>query len=107
MATHPHAQVSDFNLSRIMELGCTVADSVAATNPRWLAPEVIDSQGATFASVSGGGKRQASCGLLCKGACTEGQEVHPGLCTASFSSIRCQGRHAHGRPAILLPRSYV
>ena len=49
-----------------MELGCTVASSVAATNPRWLAPEVIDSQGATFASVRDGGKRQTACGLLCK-----------------------------------------
>jgi hypothetical protein len=59
-------QVSDFNLSRIMDLESAVASSVAATNPRWLAPEVINGQGATFASVSTCGKRQTSWGLWCK-----------------------------------------
>ena len=43
-------QVSDFNLSRIVE-DSLVASSVAASNPRWLAPEVLTGKGATFASV--------------------------------------------------------
>lgn len=33
-------QVADFNLSRVMEAS-SVASSVAATNPRWVAPEVL------------------------------------------------------------------
>ena len=33
-------QVADFNLSRVMEAS-SVASSIAATNPRWVAPEVL------------------------------------------------------------------
>lgn len=42
-------QVCDLGLARIME-DQAVASSVAATNPRWLAPEILEGQGATFAS---------------------------------------------------------
>ncbi|GAB4815428.1 hypothetical protein N2152v2_002474, partial [Parachlorella kessleri] len=42
-------KVSDFNLSRIVE-DSLVASSMAASNPRWLAPEVLTGKGATFAS---------------------------------------------------------
>lgn len=40
--TIPNAclQVADFNLSRVMEAS-SVASSIAATNPRWVAPEVL------------------------------------------------------------------
>jgi hypothetical protein len=44
-------QVSDFNLSKIVEDG-TCNSSVAVTNPRWLAPELLAGQRHTFASVS-------------------------------------------------------
>eukprot|EP00891_Asterochloris_glomerata_P004591 jgi/Astpho2/4591/e_gw1.00067.503.1_t len=37
---HWRAKVADFNLSRVMHPS-TVVSSVAATNPRWLAPEVL------------------------------------------------------------------
>lgn len=37
---HAHVQVADFNLSRVMEAS-SVASSIAATNPRWVAPEVL------------------------------------------------------------------
>lgn len=30
-----------------------VASSMGATNPRWLAPEILQGEGATFASVRG------------------------------------------------------
>jgi hypothetical protein len=44
-------QVSDFNLSRLMEES-QEASSMAAGNPRWLAPEVLEGRGATLAAVS-------------------------------------------------------
>ena len=44
-------QVSDFNLSKIME-DTASGSSMTANNPRWLAPEVLDGQRATFSSVS-------------------------------------------------------
>eukprot|EP00887_Chlorella_sp_A99_P008111 scaffold12.g8111.t1 len=39
----------DFNLSKLMEAD-TVMSSMAATNPRWLAPEILAGHAATFAS---------------------------------------------------------
>ncbi len=56
-------QVSDFNLSRIVE-DSLVASSMAASNPRWLAPEVLTGKGATFASV-----RRSACWTACLLAC--------------------------------------
>jgi serine/threonine protein kinase len=41
--------VCDFNLSRVLE-EAVVLSSVAATNPRWLAPEILSGKGYTFAS---------------------------------------------------------
>lgn len=42
-------QVCDFNLSRVMEESA-VLSSMAATNPRWLAPEILAGKGYTFSS---------------------------------------------------------
>lgn len=42
-------QVCDFNLSRVME-ETAVLSSMAATNPRWLAPEILAGRGYTFSS---------------------------------------------------------
>lgn len=42
-------RVCDFNLSRAMEDNA-VLSSMAATNPRWLAPEILSGKGYTFAS---------------------------------------------------------
>ena len=39
----------DFNLSRVMEESA-VLSSMAATNPRWLAPEILGGRGYTFSS---------------------------------------------------------
>jgi hypothetical protein len=44
-------QITDFNLSKMMEESAVVS-SMAATNPRWLAPEILSGHTATFASVS-------------------------------------------------------
>ncbi|GAB4821932.1 hypothetical protein N2152v2_008978 [Parachlorella kessleri] len=41
-----HVRVSDFNLSKILE-STAVLSSAQATNPRWLAPEVLKAQPAT------------------------------------------------------------
>ena len=46
---HWRVRVCDFNLSRAME-DTAVLSSVAATNPRWLAPEILSGKGYTFAS---------------------------------------------------------
>ncbi len=43
-------QVADFNLSKLMEEG-PGGSSLSATNPRWLAPEVLQGERHTFASV--------------------------------------------------------
>ena len=41
----------DFNLSRVMEqTGAAVLSSMAASNPRWLAPEILGGRGYTFSS---------------------------------------------------------
>ncbi len=42
--------MSDFNLSRILE-DRVVLSSAMATNPRWLAPEVLEGQPDTLQSV--------------------------------------------------------
>ncbi|KAK9811715.1 hypothetical protein WJX72_008890 [[Myrmecia] bisecta] len=41
---HWHVKVADFNLSRVMH-ATAVVTSIAATNPRWLAPEVLAGHG--------------------------------------------------------------
>ena len=46
---HWRVKVSDFNLSKLLEEG-TAMSSMAATNPRWLAPEILAGNAATFAS---------------------------------------------------------
>ena len=46
---HWRIKVCDFNLSRAME-DSAVLSSLAATNPRWLAPEILSGTGCTFAS---------------------------------------------------------
>lgn len=46
---HWRVKVSDFNLSKLLEEG-SVMSSMAATNPRWLAPEILTGNNATFAS---------------------------------------------------------
>ena len=46
---HLRLQVCDFNLSRVMEESA-VLSSVAASNPRWLAPEILSGNGYTFSS---------------------------------------------------------
>lgn len=46
---HWKVKVSDFNLSKLLEEG-SVMSSMAATNPRWLAPEILGGNNATFAS---------------------------------------------------------
>ena len=50
---HWRCKISDFNLSRILE-DRVVLSSAMATNPRWLAPEVLEGQPATLESVSVG-----------------------------------------------------
>ncbi|KAA6428246.1 MAG: PAS domain-containing tyrosine kinase [Trebouxia sp. A1-2] len=40
VSKHWKVKVSDFNLSRVMEAS-SMASSIAATNPRWVAPEVL------------------------------------------------------------------
>ncbi|GAB4822575.1 hypothetical protein N2152v2_009621 [Parachlorella kessleri] len=47
--THWRCKISDFNLSRILE-DRVVLSSAMATNPRWLAPEVLEGQPATLQS---------------------------------------------------------
>lgn len=42
-------QVGDFNLSRVMEESA-ILSSMAASNPRWLAPEILSGRGYTFSS---------------------------------------------------------
>jgi serine/threonine protein kinase len=42
-------QVCDFNLSRVMEESA-ILSSMAASNPRWLAPEILSGRGYTFSS---------------------------------------------------------
>ena len=39
----------DFNLSRVMEESA-ILSSMAASNPRWLAPEILSGRGYTFSS---------------------------------------------------------
>ncbi|CAL5228984.1 g12220 [Coccomyxa viridis] len=46
---HWRVKVCDFNLSRVMEESA-VLSSMAATNPRWLAPEILAGRGYTFSS---------------------------------------------------------
>jgi hypothetical protein len=46
---HWRVKVSDFNLSKLLEEGAAMS-SMAATNPRWLAPEILAGNPATFAS---------------------------------------------------------
>ena len=46
---HPSLQVCDFNLSRVME-ETVVLSSMAASNPRWLAPEILGGKGYSFSS---------------------------------------------------------
>ncbi|KAL4452237.1 hypothetical protein ABPG75_007899 [Micractinium tetrahymenae] len=46
---HWRVRVCDFNLSRVME-DSAVLSSVAATNPRWLAPEILSGKGYTKVS---------------------------------------------------------
>ncbi len=50
---HSRVQVTDFNLSRIVE-DTQGGSSMAAMNPRWLAPEVMQGERATQASGAGG-----------------------------------------------------
>lgn len=45
----PAVVTSDFNLSKLMEEN-SVMSSMAATNPRWLAPEILAGQPTTYAS---------------------------------------------------------
>ena len=47
--TRPPLQVCDFNLSRVME-ETVVLSSMAASNPRWLAPEILGGKGYSFSS---------------------------------------------------------
>jgi serine/threonine protein kinase len=46
---HWRVKVSDFNLSKLMEEN-SVMSSMAATNPRWLAPEILAGQPASYES---------------------------------------------------------
>ncbi|KAK9830425.1 hypothetical protein WJX72_011709 [[Myrmecia] bisecta] len=46
---HWRVKVCDFNLSRVME-EAVVLSSMAASNPRWLAPEILSGRGYTFSS---------------------------------------------------------
>ena len=48
---HWRVKVSDFNLSKILE-DTLLLSSAQATNPRWLAPEVLAGASATMCSVS-------------------------------------------------------
>ena len=47
---HWKVKVSDFNLSKLMDPDEVQMSSLAATNPRWLAPEILAGGSATFAS---------------------------------------------------------
>ena len=47
---HRRVRVCDFNLSRVLEDTAAVLSSLAATNPRWLAPEILSGKGCTYAS---------------------------------------------------------
>lgn len=49
-------QVSDFNLTRVEDSSQGSSSTAGATNPRWLAPELLEGRGHTFASVSGGSR---------------------------------------------------
>ena len=49
LMTHNPLQVCDFNLSRVME-ETVVLSSMAASNPRWLAPEILGGKGYSFSS---------------------------------------------------------
>ena len=60
----------DFNLSKILQEERQAASSIACANPLWLAPEVLDGQSATFASVS-------DHGLTAEKACSSGTVVGP------------------------------
>jgi len=46
---HWRVKVCDFNLSRVLEESAVVS-SLAASNPRWLAPEILSGRGYTFSS---------------------------------------------------------
>lgn len=46
---HWRIKVCDFNLSRVMEESA-ILSSMAASNPRWLAPEILSGRGYTFSS---------------------------------------------------------
>lgn len=46
---HWRVKVCDFNLSRVLEESAVVS-SLAASNPRWLAPEILGGRGYTFSS---------------------------------------------------------
>ena len=46
---HWRVKVCDFNLSKLMEEN-SVMSSMAATNPRWLAPEILAGSSASFSS---------------------------------------------------------
>ena len=46
---HWRVKVCDFNLSRVLEEQAVVS-SLAASNPRWLAPEILSGRGYTFSS---------------------------------------------------------
>ncbi|KAK9816226.1 hypothetical protein WJX74_006734 [Apatococcus lobatus] len=46
---HWRVKVCDFNLSRVME-ETVVLSSMAASNPRWLAPEILSGRGYTYSS---------------------------------------------------------
>jgi hypothetical protein len=48
---HWRLKISDFNLSRILE-DTAILSSAQATNPRWLAPEVLEGHPASLKSVS-------------------------------------------------------
>jgi hypothetical protein len=74
-------QVSDFNLSRLMEES-QAASSMAAGNPRWLAPEVLEGRGATLAAVSLG--EEGACGGSHKARALsgEGSALKAGCCRA-------------------------
>jgi hypothetical protein len=49
VVVHGSKQVTDFNLSKLLEQDGR-SSSMAAMNPRWLAPEVMRGERATLAS---------------------------------------------------------
>lgn len=49
-ALTPPLQVCDFNLSKVLVDDSAQDSSVAAGNPRWLAPEVLSGEQHSFAS---------------------------------------------------------